>query len=70
MSSATPAPSDPAPDDTHRKSALFCPACGHTSPVDGDWHVKTVADHRQLRCPDCHRVVDDRDDAEALLCAD
>ncbi|QIO23233.1 hypothetical protein [Haloarcula sp. JP-L23] len=42
------------------KGVLFCPACGHESPVGGDWHVELTGDTRTRRCPDCRTVVSDR----------
>ncbi|MFB6100978.1 MAG: hypothetical protein ABEJ73_00245 [Haloplanus sp.] len=42
------------------KATLFCPDCGHASPVDGDWDVRAAGDRRRVRCPDCRRVIDDR----------
>ena len=35
----------PRPKDT-----LFCPACGHESPADGDWQVRADG---ALACPAC-----------------
>jgi len=51
-------------DDGGRKAVLFCPDCGHASPVDGDWTVRAVGDHRRTRCPECRCVVDDRRTAD------
>ncbi|MFB6107270.1 MAG: hypothetical protein ABEJ82_00310 [Haloplanus sp.] len=60
----SPAPSD-SPDEVcdmppDRKAVLFCPECGHESALDGDWRLRTTADRRRVRCPDCGTVVDDR----------
>jgi uncharacterized Zn finger protein len=63
MSSATVSSS--ATDASDRKAALFCQQCDHASPVDGDWVVHTVGDHRRLRCPECRTVVDERHAPEA-----
>ncbi|MFD1632715.1 hypothetical protein ACOZ4L_07965 [Haloplanus ruber] len=58
---SAPTPSRPSPDgDNGRKATLFCPDCGHTNPLDGDWVVRTVAGHRRVRCPDCRSLVDER----------
>lgn len=56
--SSEPAPS--ADGTSGHKAVLFCQGCGHASPVDGDWCVETIGDHRRTRCPECRRVVDDR----------
>lgn len=57
--------SAPSSDGTHgRKAVLFCQDCGHASPVDGDWRVRTVGSHQRTRCPECRNVVDDRRFAE------
>lgn len=45
-----------------RKSVLFCPTCGHESPLTGDWTVDADGDTNTYRCPDCHTIVDDRVD--------
>ena len=49
---------DSPPHD--RKATLFCPDCGHASPIDGDWTVRTAGGRRRIRCPDCQRVIDRR----------
>ncbi|WP_338741023.1 hypothetical protein [Haloplanus salilacus] len=61
--SSPPVPSQSAGNDAPdgRKSTLFCPDCGHASPADGDWDVRTVASRRRLRCPECRCVIDRRD---------
>jgi hypothetical protein len=38
---------------TGSKSRLFCPSCGHSDPVCGDWEVRTTADGEVYNCPDC-----------------
>lgn len=38
---------------TGPKSQLFCPSCGHESPVDGDWRIQATADGDVYGCPDC-----------------
>ena len=45
------------PPDSHKKSMLFCPACGHESTTDGDW---VVDDDSTYRCPECRTVIGDR----------
>ncbi|WP_254271374.1 phage terminase large subunit family protein [Haloarcula marina] len=42
------------------KGVLFCPTCGHESPVGGDWHVDWRGDTRSLTCPECRTLVSDR----------
>mgnify|MGYP006875056941 FL=1 len=59
MSSA-PVSSPSTGDASERKATLFCQTCGHASPTDGDWTVRTVGGRRRLRCPDCRSVVDER----------
>jgi hypothetical protein len=34
-----------------RNSVLFCPACEHASPVDGDWVLRERATGVEFRCP-------------------
>jgi hypothetical protein len=62
MTSPASTPSRPPSDDEEvgHKSTLFCPDCGHASPLGDDWEVKTVAGHRRVRCPECRHVVDER----------
>jgi len=64
--SPSPEPSPSTDDARRRKTVLFCQDCGHASPVDGDWHVRTVGNHQRTRCPECGRVVDDRRPATPL----
>jgi len=64
MSSAPASPS--SSDGIHdHKRTLFCQECGHASPVDGDWTVRTVGERRRVRCPECGSVVDERRVADA-----
>jgi len=49
---------EPPPEE--RKTVLFCPDCGHESPVTGDWETVTAGDERLLVCVDCGWVVDRR----------
>lgn len=45
----------------HRsKSILFCPECGHESPVSGDWHAESDDHAETLRCPVCQTVVSEQ----------
>jgi len=48
-----------APAD--RKSVLFCPACGHEAPIDGEWSVRHRHDvdgeRTVTECPECGDVV-------------
>lgn len=40
------------------KATLFCQACGHTSPPDGDWSITERDDGRtDIDCPDCNRTL-------------
>lgn len=41
----------------HRKAVLYCPVCGHESPVDGDWVVSTRESRSEYGCPECDHVV-------------
>ncbi|PSP90880.1 hypothetical protein BRC78_04930 [Halobacteriales archaeon QH_8_68_33] len=43
-----------------RKATLFCPGCGHESPVDGDWLCRERAGDVVYECPDCHTPVTGR----------
>lgn len=43
------------------KTTLFCPACDHESPVDGDWVVHTHANSIEYRCPDCETLLTERE---------
>jgi predicted RNA-binding Zn-ribbon protein involved in translation (DUF1610 family) len=43
-----------------RKTVLFCPACGHESPLTGDWTVDFDGTTDTYRCPDCQTVVSSR----------
>jgi predicted RNA-binding Zn-ribbon protein involved in translation (DUF1610 family) len=49
-----------APPRSRRKGVLFCPSCGHESPLTGDWLLDRADDARRYRCPDCQTVVTDR----------
>gem|GEM_PF-1414286 len=40
-----------------RKPVLFCPACWHESPVDGDWHRQVTQAGERLACPVCDATV-------------
>lgn len=42
-----------------RKATLFCPACGHESPVDGDWEVHTTEELIATDCPACGTRIDE-----------
>lgn len=49
--------------DGRAKSVLFCPVCGHESPMNGDWHVRQTDGESSVRgetefvCPECETVV-------------
>lgn len=51
---------DSYPPPEQRKAVLFCPECGHESPITGDWETVTTGDERLLVCPVCGAVVDRR----------
>lgn len=44
-----------------RKSVLFCPACDHQSPIEGDWTVRERATSIEYRCPDCEARITERE---------
>ncbi len=48
------------PAENPPKSALFCPHCAHTAPIDGDWIVLERPGHDSYRCPDCDGTVTHR----------
>jgi predicted RNA-binding Zn-ribbon protein involved in translation (DUF1610 family) len=55
-------PSDSHPPDSGapRKAVLYCPDCGHDSPIDGDWRVERDENDPgrvEYRCPDCGAVI-------------
>ena len=53
-----PTDSEKAPPDGRRqKAVLFCPVCGHESPVDGSWIVSSYESQQKFRCPECEQVV-------------
>lgn len=58
----TNAPRTNAPIGTRkrRKSVLFCPVCGHESPVGEDWRVTLNGDEETFVCPVCDEVVASR----------
>lgn len=53
---------DDAASAGRRKAVLFCPDCGHESPVDGDWVAldDPSSGTRTLCCPECSRRLTDR----------
>lgn len=56
--------------DSREKSILFCPTCGHESPISGDWTVRTADSHRILECPACETTITSRlrEAAPAIPC--
>jgi len=44
---------DGPPPATPPKTTLFCPDCGRTEPVDGDWDDRQRAYGVAVHCPDC-----------------
>ena len=51
------------PPDSRQKGMLFCPSCGHESPVGGDWDLQHTDDGRVYSCPWCHTVISSRPDS-------
>ncbi|SEQ48689.1 hypothetical protein [Natrinema salaciae] len=51
---------DAHPPPERRKTVLFCPECGHESPITGDWNTDVSGDERVLVCTACGSVVDRR----------
>ncbi|WP_435065295.1 hypothetical protein [Halobaculum sp. EA56] len=39
------------------KNTLFCPACEHAAPADGDWIAHDRDGGEALTCPDCGALV-------------
>jgi predicted RNA-binding Zn-ribbon protein involved in translation (DUF1610 family) len=39
------------------KALLFCPRCGHESPVDGDWELTLRPVVVDVHCPDCRELL-------------
>jgi len=50
------------PPDGRQKHVLFCPVCGHESPIDGDWLVESTDDTQRLRCPECQNTLGRHDE--------
>jgi predicted RNA-binding Zn-ribbon protein involved in translation (DUF1610 family) len=54
MPSKTHPPDSGAPP----KTVLYCPFCGHDSPIDGDWRIERDSPEQVVyRCPDCDAVI-------------
>lgn len=49
------------PDSPPDKTTLFCPACDHESPIDGDWVVLERTNSIEYRCPDCEALLTERE---------
>lgn len=47
-------------DVSRAKATLFCQACGHESPMQGDWAVETTAGAVTTSCPCCGAIIDRR----------
>ncbi len=47
-------------DEPRQKAVLFCQDCGHESPINGDWSIRTQGDHLLYMCPQCRHVLMDR----------
>jgi DNA-directed RNA polymerase subunit RPC12/RpoP len=59
MPSKTHPPDSGAPP----KTALYCPDCGHDSPIGGDWRIErgeNDSERTVYRCPDCSVVIANR----------
>lgn len=52
------------PPESRQKAMLFCPSCGHESPVNGDWELEQTADGRAYLCPWCHTVISSRPESD------
>jgi predicted RNA-binding Zn-ribbon protein involved in translation (DUF1610 family) len=52
----------PTTDDAHSKAVLFCPECGHESPVAGDWVVREEPEGLVYDCPICGMTITTRND--------
>jgi predicted RNA-binding Zn-ribbon protein involved in translation (DUF1610 family) len=50
---AIDAESAPPPSDVPAKTTLYCPVCGHESPVSGDWLVRERGGRTVYVCPTC-----------------
>jgi hypothetical protein len=44
---------DDPPPTTPPKATLFCPDCGRTDDVDGDWHERQRSYGVAVHCPHC-----------------
>lgn len=49
------------------KTTLYCPECGHESPINGDWTIHILVDSTTYECPDCGTTIDSRRDRKALI---
>ncbi|MFA9415232.1 hypothetical protein [Natrinema sp. HArc-T2] len=58
-----PTHDDSLPPPEAHKTVLFCPECGHRSPITGDWDVTTTSTERLLVCTGCGAVVDRRSES-------
>jgi predicted RNA-binding Zn-ribbon protein involved in translation (DUF1610 family) len=52
------------PPESRQKTQLFCPSCGHESPVTGDWEAKQTEDGRAYGCPWCHTIISSRPESD------
>ena len=50
----------PTREQAPAKTTLFCPTCGHESPLDGDWIGDDRSARHRLLCPRCGDCVVDR----------
>lgn len=59
---AVTAPQASQLEQPRRKAMLFCPDCGHESPVDGDWdhRTRTAPAVEEVRCPTCRTRICER----------
>ena len=58
---------DKAKDKTKDKATLYCPGCGHDSPITGDWTIHVLADSLTYECPNCQMVIDSRRNQTELV---
>ncbi|WP_263019434.1 hypothetical protein [Natronobiforma cellulositropha] len=51
-----------------QKATLFCPSCGHASPIDGDWVIERTGGEEVYSCPDCAEQLTTRPLRVPLCC--
>lgn len=53
-------PANGSPASRVEKRLLFCPRCGHESPIDGDWVVREDDRRIVYACPECGTTINAR----------